>query len=199
MNYHRLMEQEGKAVVENPTPPKAEVSAVSNNEERGMNVRRFGFAAALAAGSCFVTVLERAAAAAKGSTPARRARRHVVVKREKAGGGGAAAANQATAPARRRAGRCDGRRGHAQGHGDLRGHASDFAAARLRKGQNIKDAICAKQTIPDQKLVVDPSGGVANVVIFLAKAPPGAVVPPPPTERGRLRQQGMPLRPARAA
>jgi cbb3-type cytochrome oxidase cytochrome c subunit len=27
MNYHRLMEQEGKAVVENPTPPKAEVSA----------------------------------------------------------------------------------------------------------------------------------------------------------------------------
>jgi hypothetical protein len=29
MNYHRLMEQEGKAVVENPAPQKAEVSAAS--------------------------------------------------------------------------------------------------------------------------------------------------------------------------
>lgn len=52
----------------------------------------------------------------------------------------------------------------------------------VRQGQNVKDAVCAKQTISDQKLVVDSSGGVANVVVFLAKAPPGAVVPPPPSD-----------------
>jgi hypothetical protein len=31
MNYHRLMEQEGKAVAESPAPSKPEVSAASTN------------------------------------------------------------------------------------------------------------------------------------------------------------------------
>jgi hypothetical protein len=31
MNYHRLMEQEGKAVADNPAPPKTEVSATPRN------------------------------------------------------------------------------------------------------------------------------------------------------------------------
>jgi len=31
MNYHRLMEQEGKAVADNPAPTKTEVSATPRN------------------------------------------------------------------------------------------------------------------------------------------------------------------------
>jgi plastocyanin len=105
----------------------------------------------------------------------------VVVKREKAGGGGGAQSNPAPAAA-----------GGAQpvatgGVGTITGTVTFVGTPPtltplIRQGQEIKDAVCAKETIPDQKLVVDASGGVANVVIFLAKAPSGAAIPPVPTE-----------------
>ena len=60
----------------------------------------------------------------------------------------------------------------------------------ITKGQKSRTQICARETIPDQKLVVDSSGGVANVVIFLAKAPAGAAVPPPPTEPADFDNKG---------
>lgn len=50
----------------------------------------------------------------------------------------------------------------------------------VRQGQQIKDAeVCAAQTIPDQTLVVGPNSGVANVFVFLSRAPRGGSVPPP--------------------
>ena len=144
-----------------------------------MNVRRFGFAAALAAGSCFVMPFS-GCGGSEGVDSGASSPTHVVVKREKAGGGGAAPAAPANAAA-----------GGAQpaatgGVGTLTGTVTFVGTPPtlpplMREGQ-AKDATCAKQTIPDQKLVVDSSGGVANVVIFLAKAPPGAAVPPPPTD-----------------
>jgi hypothetical protein len=48
------------------------------------------------------------------------------------------------------------------------------------QGANIKDAICVKDhPIPNDKLIVGDGNGVANVFIFLPKAPAGVAVPPP--------------------
>ena len=53
----------------------------------------------------------------------------------------------------------------------------------VEQGAQIKDPqVCAVQTIPDQKLIVGADGGVANVFVFLQRAPKGASVPPPPQE-----------------
>lgn len=44
----------------------------------------------------------------------------------------------------------------------------------VEQGANIKDgAVCAAQPVPNQKLVVGPGNGVANVFIYLVKAPKG--------------------------
>jgi hypothetical protein len=45
-----------------------------------------------------------------------------------------------------------------------------------------KEAICAKAGIPNDKLIVGEGNGVANVFIFLPKAPAGVPVPPAPSE-----------------
>lgn len=48
--------------------------------------------------------------------------------------------------------------------------------------QSARDAaVCAAETIPDQSLLVK-DGGLANVFIYLEKAPAGAQIPAPPTE-----------------
>jgi plastocyanin len=103
----------------------------------------------------------------------------VVVKREKAGGPAAAAPTSTAAPGAQPA--ATGGVGTLKGRVVFQGTAPVLQPL-IQKGQSVKDAVCAKETIPDQKLVVDSSGGVANVVVFLAKAPAGAAVPPPPTE-----------------
>jgi plastocyanin len=143
-----------------------------------MNVRHIGSTAALAVGSCLVLVLG-GCGGSEGVNSGASSPTNVVVKREKAGGG-AAAAPTSTAPA-------GGQPAATGGVGTLKGRVVFQGTAPvlqplIQKGQNVKDAVCAKETIPDQKLVVDSSGGVANVVVFLAKAPAGAAVPPPPTE-----------------
>ncbi|MBX3440021.1 MAG: hypothetical protein KF861_21200 [Planctomycetaceae bacterium] len=46
-----------------------------------------------------------------------------------------------------------------------------------------KDAFCiALGHIKDESLVVGPDGGLANVIVWLRKAPAGAKIPPPPQE-----------------
>lgn len=44
----------------------------------------------------------------------------------------------------------------------------------VEQGANIKDGdVCAAQPVPNQKLVVGPGNGVANVFIYMVKAPKG--------------------------
>jgi plastocyanin len=143
-----------------------------------MNLQRFGFAAALAAGSCVVMSLS-GCGGSEGVDSGASSPTNVVVKREKSGGGTAAANTQPTAPAGGAQPAAAGGFGTLEGKVTFVGTAPTLAPL-MRQGQ-AKDPICAKETIPDQKLVVDSSGGVANVVVFLAKAPAGAV-PPPPTD-----------------
>jgi len=142
-----------------------------------MNVRRIGSAAALAAASCFVLCLG-GCGGNEGVNSGASSPTNVIVKREKAGGGAAAAPTSGATAAQPVA---------TGGVGTLKGRVVYQGTAPVlqplvQKGQNVKDAVCAKETIPDQKLVVDSSGGVANVVVFLAKAPSGAAVPPPPSD-----------------
>lgn len=50
------------------------------------------------------------------------------------------------------------------------------------KGSSMKEPICVKDSaIPNETLVVGEGNGVANVFVFLAKAPEGVTVPPPPS------------------
>lgn len=61
----------------------------------------------------------------------------------------------------------------------------------IRKGANIKDAaVCAAQNLPNEKLVVGPNGGVANVFVYLQNAPPGAKNIDPPKDPLLLDQKG---------
>jgi len=149
--------------------------------------RRIGFAAALAASASFVTYIV-GCGGSEGVDSGASSRTTVVVKHEKSGGAAAsgtqAAAEKSSTPAV-----------VAGGFGTLKGKVVFVGTpptlpALIRKGQDIKDAVCAKETIPDQKLVVDAGGGVENVVIFLPKAPPGAAPAPPPSEPAVLDNKG---------
>ena len=134
--------------------------------------RRIGFAAVLAASASFVTYMA-GCGGSEGVDSGASSRTTVVVKHEKSGG---AAASSAPAPAEKSSTPAAA----ASGFGTLKGKVVFVGTpptlpALIRKGQDIKDAVCAKETIPDQKLVVDAGNGVENVVIFLPKAPPGGL------------------------
>ncbi|MFG0296986.1 MAG: hypothetical protein ACF8PG_13850 [Maioricimonas sp. JB045] len=51
----------------------------------------------------------------------------------------------------------------------------------LKKGTQIKDALCAEHDIADESLVSE-GGGLGNVFIFMRKAPKGVDIPGPPEE-----------------
>jgi len=143
-----------------------------------MNVRKMASAAALAVGSCFVLSFG-GCGGSEGVDSGASSPTTVTVKREKTGAASAAPEKATT------------EQGAAQpaatgGFGTLKGRVvfqgtAPVLPALIQKGQNVKDAVCAKETIPDQKLVVDGTGGVANVVVFLARAPAGAAIPPAPS------------------
>ena len=87
MNYHRLMEQEGKAVAENEAPSKPPAVSSTSTTRRGRMIsRRIGFAAALAAGASFVTYIA-GCGGSEGVDSGASSRTTVTVKHEKAGGG----------------------------------------------------------------------------------------------------------------
>lgn len=82
-----------------------------------------------------------------------------------------------------------------EGKGTLRGKvvfqgsAPDLAVL-IRAGAKIKDAeVCAAMDIPNERLIVSPDGGVANVFVYLRKAPSGVEVPPPPKEEAVFDQK----------
>lgn len=52
-----------------------------------------------------------------------------------------------------------------------------------------KEPICGKAGVPNEKLVLGEGGGVANVFVFLPKAPAGVAVPPPPAEPVKFDQK----------
>lgn len=150
--------------------------------------RRIGLAAALAASAGFVTYVS-GCGGSEGVDTGASSPTNVVVKHEKAGGGTAPTGQTPVAPGKTAEATATGGVGTLKGKVVFVGTPPTLAPL-VTKGQAIKDAVCAKETIPDQKLVVDSSGGVANVVIFLAKAPAGAAVPPPPTEAADFDNKG---------
>lgn len=60
----------------------------------------------------------------------------------------------------------------------------------LAKGQATKDAICAVNGVPNESVVADSSGGLANVFIYLKKAPAGVEVPAAPADKIVFDQKG---------
>ncbi|MEX1232316.1 MAG: carboxypeptidase regulatory-like domain-containing protein [Planctomycetaceae bacterium] len=58
-------------------------------------------------------------------------------------------------------------------------------------GAEIKDpSVCAAQAIPNERIVTGSSGGLANVFIYLDKAPQGAVIPAVPSDAAIFDQKG---------
>lgn len=149
-----------------------------------INVKQVEVAAALGAVPCLVilavAISVEGCGGQQGITNGASSQTSVVIKHEKAepesGGAPKAAAEQGGgAPAA------------AGGFGTLKGKVvfqgtAPVLADLIKQGQKVPDPICSAKPIPDEKLVVDSSGGVANVVIFLPKAPAGVAVPPPPSE-----------------
>jgi plastocyanin len=76
----------------------------------------------------------------------------------------------------------------AAGYGSWKGRVTFVGsppqlAPVVQEGAAIKDPeVCAAQTIPNQRLLVSADGGVANVFIYLQRAPAGAKTPPVPQE-----------------
>lgn len=53
----------------------------------------------------------------------------------------------------------------------------------IAKGSAVKDAeVCAAEDVPDERLVLGPDNSVANVFVYLAKAPKGAKPATPPAD-----------------
>ena len=58
-------------------------------------------------------------------------------------------------------------------------------AMLLAKGAPTKDAICAVNGVPNESVIGDANGGLANVFVYLKKAPTGVTSPPTPTDPAR--------------
>ncbi|WP_437202676.1 hypothetical protein [Planctomicrobium sp. SH664] len=59
----------------------------------------------------------------------------------------------------------------------------------IAQGQAIKDAFCANEAVPDEKVLVGADGGLANVFVYLRKVP-NVDVPPAPADPLILDQHG---------
>ncbi len=83
-------------------------------------------------------------------------------------GGEAGAATDAAAPAT-----TEGGFGVFQGQVVLAGSAPSIPL-KIKAGADVKDKeVCSAVDMPDEKLMVDANGGVANVFVYMAKAPAG--------------------------
>ena len=63
-------------------------------------------------------------------------------------------------------------------------------AMLLGKGQATKDAVCAINGVPNESVVADAAGGLANVFVYLKKAPAGVQIPAAPPEKIVFDQKG---------
>ncbi len=68
--------------------------------------------------------------------------------------------------------------------------AAPTLAMLLAKGAPTKDAICAVNGVPNESVIADANGGLANVFIYLKKAPSGVTIPPAPGEKIIFDQKG---------
>lgn len=81
------------------------------------------------------------------------------------------------------------------GFGTLKGKvvidgAVPVLAMLLAKGASTKDAICAVDGVPNESVIADANGGLANVFVYLKKAPAGVQIPPAPTAKIIFDQKG---------
>ncbi|MCA8997404.1 MAG: hypothetical protein KDA80_10460 [Planctomycetaceae bacterium] len=51
-------------------------------------------------------------------------------------------------------------------------------APKVKKGQNVKDAVCAENDVPDESVVTGEGGGLAHVFVYMRRAPKGDVPGP---------------------
>lgn len=82
-----------------------------------------------------------------------------------------------------------------EGFGTVKGRVVVDGAAPalpmlLAKGAPTKDAVCAVDGVPNESIVADATGGLANVFVYIKKAPAGVQVPPAPTDKIMFDQQG---------
>ena len=63
-------------------------------------------------------------------------------------------------------------------------------AMLLAVGAPTKDAVCAIAGVPNESVVADPAGGLANVFVYLKKAPAGVAIPAVPTDKLTFDQKG---------
>ena len=68
--------------------------------------------------------------------------------------------------------------------------AAPALAMLLAVGAPTKDAVCAIAGVPNESVVADPAGGLANVFIYLKKAPAGVVIPAFPEGKLNFDQKG---------
>ena len=68
--------------------------------------------------------------------------------------------------------------------------AAPSLAMLLAKGQATKDAVCAINGVPNESILADASGGLANVFVYLKKAPAGVQVPAAPATKLVFDQKG---------
>lgn len=68
--------------------------------------------------------------------------------------------------------------------------AAPALAMLLGKGETTKDAICAVNGVPNESVIADASGGLANVFIYLKKAPAGVQIPAAPIDKIVFDQKG---------
>ncbi len=60
----------------------------------------------------------------------------------------------------------------------------------LAKGQATKDPVCSINGVPNESVLADAGGGLANVFVYLKKAPAGVEVPAAPTDKIVFDQKG---------
>jgi hypothetical protein len=77
-----------------------------------------------------------------------------------------------------------------RGRVTVTGSVSALPPLKSAGDPGVKDAICVKNSIPDESVIVSADGGLADVFVYAKKLPAGVKPPPPPTEPAVLDQQG---------
>ncbi len=106
----------------------------------------------------------------------------LIVSSTSAGGAGPASA-EAAAPAA------------VAGFGTVKGKvvvdgAAPVLAMLLAKGAATNDPICGVNGVPNESVMADANGGLANVFVYLKKTPAGVQIPPAPTNKIVFDQKG---------
>lgn len=69
-----------------------------------------------------------------------------------------------------------------RGRVTVAGSPPSLAPLVAKDDPKVKDAVCVKQPVPDESVIVGDGGGLADVFVYAKKIPSGIDVPPPPSE-----------------